>query len=592
MTMVNVVTISVWRDMKTRRVRIALIGERVLNDFIHRGVMKSAINFSACDITMPNQSPSISPRRYNALILITALIAYSSALQGGFIWDDATNITENPLLRNLEGLYYIWFDPGAFRQYYPLTLTGFWAQFQLWETHPFGYHLVNVLVHGFSAVLLFRLLRFLGVAGALLAALLFAAHPANSEAVAWATEFNSVLSGFFYLAGMYLGMRFFGLGETDEENRGSYGSWLQYAGVLALYCCAALSKTSVITFPAALLLLIWWRKGRLSIKDIALSAPFFAVSMVLAVITVHLEEALGTRGVEWAHTPVERFLIAGRVWWFYLGKIVWPFDIVFFYPRWSVNVSSPVQWIYPLAVLGVVAALWGWRKKIGRGPLTAVLFYSGTIFPFLGFFNAYYQRYAYVAQHWQYMASIGLIVLFAALLEKGCARVKEAGAGLFRVASLLIVGVCAFLTWADGFSYKDYETHLVVGLEQSPNAFLPMTNLAAFYRDRGNLETAMKLLKRSLELNPHSAETLIGLGQTFGMQGRHEEAVRHFQEAVKKRPEYPIGYNNLAVSLFELGRLEEARDALEKALELEPDYLDARRNLEFLKTRLSPQQTQ
>ena len=118
------------------------------------------------------------------LFILLTLTAYIPAIQGGFVWDDDSYVTENATLRSLQGLTQIWLNPRSTPQYYPLVFSSFWVEYRLWGLRPTGYHLVNVLLHALSALLLWRLLRDLKVPGALLAAAIFALHPVNVESVA------------------------------------------------------------------------------------------------------------------------------------------------------------------------------------------------------------------------------------------------------------------------------------------------------------------------------------------------------------------------------------------------------------------------
>ncbi len=137
--------------------------------------------------------------RAASLLAITA-VAYAGVAWCGFIWDDNLRVSENPTLRSLAGLPRIWFELAANKQYYPLVFTSFWIEYRLWGADPLGYHLVNLLLHGTGAILLWRVLLALAVPGAWLAAAVFALHPVHVESVAWISERKNVLSGVFYLA--------------------------------------------------------------------------------------------------------------------------------------------------------------------------------------------------------------------------------------------------------------------------------------------------------------------------------------------------------------------------------------------------------
>src|SRR6185312_4849979 len=118
----------------------------------------------------------------------------------------------------------------------------------------------------------------------------------------------------------------------------------------------------------------------------------------------------------------QRVLIAGRVVWFYLGKLLWPAHLSFMYPRWNVSAASLGQWLFPLALAGLLAGL-GRLSRRNRAPLAAALLFVGTLFPALGFINVYPFVFSFVADHFQYLASLGIIALAAA----GISAWRDAG---------------------------------------------------------------------------------------------------------------------------------------------------------------------
>ena len=117
------------------------------------------------------------------LLWILPWAAFGVALGGDFLWDDDRNVTANATLRSLAGLIRIWTDPWANQQYYPLTHTSFWLEYQLYGLWAAGYHAVNLVLQGAVAWQMWRLLRRLALPGAWVAALLFAVHPVHAESV-------------------------------------------------------------------------------------------------------------------------------------------------------------------------------------------------------------------------------------------------------------------------------------------------------------------------------------------------------------------------------------------------------------------------
>ncbi len=308
------------------------------------------------------------------LLAALTIMAYQPAWHAGLIWDDDKHITQ-PELRSLHGLARIWTQLGATQQYYPLVHSVFWAEHKLWGDAATGYHWLNILLHAFSAVLLARILSQLKIPGAWLAAALFAVHPVEVESVAWISELKNTLSGVFYLGAALAYLRF------DRSRSGR-----DYAMALGLFLLGLMSKTVIASLPAALLVVFWWQRGKVPWKRDALPLiPFFIAGIGAGLLTAWVERRfIGAEGSEFNFSIIERILIAGRDVWFYLGKLFWPVDLAFIYPRWNVSQAVWWQYLYPAAGLVLLGVL-VWRRW--RGPLAALLFFVGTLFPALGFFR-------------------------------------------------------------------------------------------------------------------------------------------------------------------------------------------------------------
>ncbi|MCP4901658.1 MAG: O-GlcNAc transferase, partial [bacterium] len=354
------------------------------------------------------------------LLLVLTASAYFPVVSCGFIWDDDAYVERNGNLQGVRGLYRIWFDVTATPQYYPMVHTTYWFEYQLWELKPAGFHVTNVLLHWIAAVLLWRILSLLNVPGAWLIAAVFGLHPVHVESVAWITERKNVLSAVFYLGSALAYLRC---------KLGSGSRWLSTVSLL-LFVAALLSKTVTATLPAALLLILWWKRERLCREDVRELLPFFALSLAFGMLTAWLEvHHVGALGDEWSLTFLERTLLAGKIVCFYIWKLLWPSNLTFIYERWNANFHSAWQLAFPAAVTAVLLTLWGLRNRLGRGPLVAVLFFIGTLFPALDFFDVYPMRYSFVADHFQYLASIGIIALViggaARLLSQAPRRLRS-----------------------------------------------------------------------------------------------------------------------------------------------------------------------
>ena len=510
------------------------------------------------------------------LLLLITLIAYIPAIQGGFVWDDNRYLTENQTLKSLQGLKKIWVNPNSTPQYYPLVFSTFWLEYRLWGLRPTGYHLVNVLLHALSTLLLYRLLLYLNLPGAWLAAAVFALHPVQVESVAWVTERKNVLSGFFYFASAFCLFRFFGIaGERKEKS----GLWWYCAGLL-LFACALLSKTVTCTLPAAMLLVLWWKRDRLRGREVAALAPFFALGLLMGLATVWLEQQqVGAIGPEWSLSLGERFLIAGRALWFYLGKLIWPAELIFNYPRWQVDASVWWQYIYPAGVMFVVLLLWIIRHRVGPGPLVGFLFFCGTLFPALGFFDVYPFRYSYVADHFQYLASVGLIALLVGVLATAASKLPEWPQKITSSLGLIVLLLLGGQTWHQGYVYRDIETLWNDTLEKNPASWMAHNNLGILLTEQGKLKEGIDHYSAALRIKPDHAKAHYNLGNALASQGRLEEAIDHYSEALRIKPDYASAHNNLAVALEKQGKLQEAIDHFYQVLQLTPDQAEPHYNL-------------
>jgi tetratricopeptide (TPR) repeat protein len=508
------------------------------------------------------------------LIVMMVIVSYLPAVQSNYIWDDDDYVTQNETLRSTYGLYQIWFDVGSTPQYYPLVHTTFWLEYRLWGLNAAGYHITNILLHATNALLLWLLLCRLSIRGAWLAAAVFALHPVHVESVAWITERKNVLSGCFYLLAMLSYIQVLGLTKPlsmSQESRVRNNFYL-YLLALLLYLCALLSKTVTCTFPVAILLIMWWKRGSLSLRDCLPLLPFFIIGAGLGLQTVWIEKyGVGARGEEFAYTMVERFLIAGRALWFYLEKLFWPQQLTFFYPRWNVNESSFLQYLFPLSFVALLLVAVLFQKKLGRSTAVALLFYGVTLFPALGFFNVAPMRFSYVADHFQYLASIGPIVLSISLLIVLFKKfpIVQKGTGAVGVGLVLII--LGMLTMQQSKIYNNAETLWKDTIAKNPHSWISYMNLGVTLSARGEFEEALECYRQALRVNPDSAWTHNNIGTMMAEMGKPDLALYHMREALRLKADYPEAYSNLGIIFARQMHYSDAAHYLQMALKLAPE---------------------
>ena len=525
------------------------------------------------------QPPVIEEPRSNrnswifAFVLIIAVtLSYSPAWSGRPVWDDDAYITKVEL-RTLGGLENIWVSPGTTLQYYPLVYSVFWVEYKIWGDTTWPYHFVNILLHALSAILLWRILLRLKIPGAWLAAGIFALHPVQVESVAWISELKNTLSGALVLSSALLYLKF------DESRKRS-----EYTGALALFALALLSKSVIATLPAALLVIFWWKRGKIAWKnDIIPLLPFFALGISSGAFSAWMERTrVGAQGSQFTLSVLDRCLVAGRAFWFYIGKLLWPTDLTFIYPRWHVSHLIWWQYLFPLSALILVVFCWKFRNR-SRGPLAVVLLFAGILFPALGFLNVYPFVYSYVADHFQYLASIAIITAASAgitfLIDKFLAKSRPIIR--YAIPSAVLV-VLAILTWHQAIMYRDAETLYLTTLRRNPDCWLAHNNLCSIFLAKGETDEAFRHAKEAVRLQPEDVEPQIAIGDVLLRKRQPDAAVAHYKKALTIRPDFAEGYSHLGSAYLLSQRFSEAITQYRKTLSLSPRSLAAHNNLAWL----------
>jgi Flp pilus assembly protein TadD len=439
--------------------------------------------------------------------------------------------------------------------------SAFWLEHRIWGDELLGYHLVNIALHASSAFLLALILRELAVPGAIAAACLFALHPVQVESVAWISELKNTLSTVFYLASALVYLRF-----ADTRRRDAYGV------AFLLYVLALLTKSVTATLPASLLIVAWWQRGRLEWRrDAEPLIPFFAIGIAAGLFTAWFERnLLGAQGAGFELTAIERVLLAGRVVWFYLGKLFWPSELMFIYPRWRISQAEWAQYLHPLGVALALLALWSMRRR-SRAPLATLLLFGVALAPALGFVNVFPFRFSFVADHFQYLATIPVIAFVCA-----------AGATLPvpGLILLLLVGIpLAVLANRHAREFASAETLYRATLASNPDAWIAHNNLATLLMAHGQVREAREQYMEALRLDPNVVETQVNVGRVLIEERALPEAIEHLREAVRLDPRHPEAHANLGVALLRQGQLAEAIAEFEQTLRLAPAHALARTNL-------------
>ncbi|MFN7139031.1 MAG: tetratricopeptide repeat protein [Limisphaerales bacterium] len=491
------------------------------------------------------------------LLICLTLLAYGPAINSGFIWDDDVMLTENAAIKSNQGLRTIWFST-ELSDYFPLTSTMFWLEWRLWGLNPTGYNVVNILLHAFSSILLWRLLVQLKIPGAFIAGLIFALHPVCVASVAWIAERKNTLSLLFYLLTLMAYLKF------DEKAQRRF-FWLAFA----CFLLALLAKTSVVMLPCVLLLIAWWKRNSIQREDVIRALPFFAASLVFGLITVWFQSG---RGPIWAKEEADDLLtrVLGGTWatWFYLFKAIIPLNLTMVYPKWTIESSSILSYLPGMIWLGLGGLLWKMREQWGRPILFGLGFFLINLFPVFGVFEMSFLIHSRVADHWQYIALMGVV----ALVSAGLVRTLKAW-NAPQVATVPVIGILLFgLTRNQATVYQDEETLWRDTMEKNPDAWVAYTKLGDQLAQQRQFEEAADLYLRAIEIFPHHPNTHNNRGNVLSFQGRTNEALQHYFQALRLNPEYADAHNNLGVHLLQLGDAPRALSHFEEAISIRPGY--------------------
>lgn len=507
------------------------------------------------------------------LIVIMTFWIYSPAFRGDWLWDDALLVADNALIHDPAGLWKIWFEPSNLFDYQPIEVSVVWLEWHLWGANTLGYHLVSVLLHLLSALLIWRLLGKFGLRLAWLGGLLFAAHPVMVESVAWIAELKNTLSLPPFLLAMCAYM--------DYEEHGKRNN---YRLALGLFFVAMLCKASMVMFPFVILLYAWWRRGRVSLRDLASSLPFMAVSIAVGLLNLwFLQRTTHDLGVGASDIHLggffSRLALAGASISFYVGKCLFPAGLLSVYPQWDIDPFSPAPYVTWIILGGVTLVSWMKRKNWGRHVLLGLGFFLINLALFVGFNVAPYMGFTWVMDHMLYLPIVGLIGLAVAGLEQIELR---CGVALRAGVDMAVAPLLALLAWeSHGYAvhYRNSETLWTYTLQHNPRAWPGHDNLGHELLNQGRIPEAMEQFKQMLEVNPHSFMAHNSLGLGLVKMGRLDEAIGQFQETLRINPDFLDANYNLGTALLVAGQAEKAIPPLERALQINPRNANAHYNL-------------
>lgn len=541
------------------------------------------------------------------LLLLAASLPYVPALNGQYIYDDVLYVRP-PCVVSDGGLHRIWFT-GEPHDYWPVDYSLCWLQWHLFAGKMFGYHVVSVALHALACLVFWAVLARLDVRGAWLAVLLFAVHPVNVGSVAYVAQQKTLLAALFGGLSTWAFVAY-----LDRRTPKSYA--------VALVCCilSIMSKTLAVALPPVLVLLARWRRGRLRRSDLISTAPFFLVALILGIVGAWFKEAHDEATTAAAHTWLEGLVAVSWACWAYLEKAILPIRLLFFYPTFDINLSSPWAYLPGVAIVVGLVGLLCVRRRWAMACWVCLLFFLINLAPSL-YFKAYLRFWQFeVADYYQYPGLLGILVLAAAGLGAIRQRWPRTGWPL-TIATGMIVVLLFVLSWRQAAIYQSEEIACRHTLAHNPNSALAHFDLGKILLEDGRYAESAEHSRRAVELNPQFADAidnlaraLLAMGQvqaawqqaeammrvsgdgaeTYSLLALFAErkdpavALAYHHKAIARAPELLPPRRRLAEALIRQGRVGEAIEVYQQALKLDPANVQILADLDRARTLVQP----
>jgi tetratricopeptide (TPR) repeat protein len=499
-------------------------------------------------------------------ILLGIVTCFSNApvLKNTFTnWDDPNYVTESPFIDLIEkGKWSPYFTENHMGNYHPLSLISLSLDYQSGKFNPLPYHRTNLVLHILNTFLVFLLLyRLIGNSyTAFFTAVLFGVHPIHAESVAWIAERKDVLFTFFFLFALW-----FYTGYSKSNN------YLLYGLSLLFFVGSLLSKGMAVSLAPTLVLIDYFYGRNLkSARVILEKVPFFLLAIVFGCVAIYAQ-SLGpdTEGIP-DYNLFKRLVFAGFASSQYLLKLLWPYDLVAFYPY----PKAEIPFSYCVAFFAVAGLLTGIVVyfRTSKVVLFGIFFFLLNIVLVLQLLPV---GRAIMADRYAYIPSIGVFLLLVYAIEQLWVNWswKVAGATLLTIYAFAL-GVYNYhhvQVWKDSFSLWNYAiAHLPSDVAYN--------NRGVEYNKNGEYTKAIDDFTKSLELNSAHKEAYNNLGVALSNLGRNKEALEAYTNALKIHPTYVNALYNRGNAHAKLNDAEAALKDYDQVLRLDPGYLGVYNN--------------
>ena len=518
------------------------------------------------------------------LLIVVTLAIFSPIGNHEFVWDDRSNVTENPYLRQVTGANVLSFWQRPYQQLYiPLTYT-VWAGIAAFAANPTAgarqglapgpFHMVNLILHTLSVLVVYVILRLLirneWAAGA--GALLFGLHPLQVEAVSWVTGMKDLLGGLLSLVALWQYLVFAGSVGAEgqkEAATGLKGLNVHYRMATSVFVLALLAKPSAVAVPVVAWVLDYGLLKRSSKQSGKLLGGWLLLAVVFIGLTAWVQPVAQVESLSplWA-----RPLIALDALAFYLYKLILPFGLSVDYGRTPALVMERgwayYTWILPV---GLAVLLWVWRAR-ARYFITAAALFAAGLLPVLGLLSFGFQQISTVADRYVYLGMLGPALALAWALSQWTSKVTMAV--VFTVlAALALLSAVQVRYWHDDVTLSQH------ALELNAKSWLAHYYAGTGSARAGAIDEAARHFTAALTLKPGYIDAHFGLGNMLAMKGNLDEAIQHYRTVLEEQPGRAEVYLNLANAFAKVNRLPEAVEQYEKSLQAQSDNAQAHGNL-------------
>ena len=564
------------------------------------------------------------------IILLINLVAYSNSFKTGWHFDDGPNIIGNPDIQISDLSWKSLLkaastSPGGKR---PISYLSFAVNYYLWGEDAFSFHVVNFLIHGFNALLVFRIFSTLlakanpqahtpevGLLSSLAAAL-WSVNPVQTQPVVYIVQRMTLLSSLFSLLSFYLFVQW---------RSGTRGKWYSVLS-LAAWLVAVGNKENAFLLPLSFLAYEWLFTDRkfLRLKNLAVGLAAFICLAGFTIKRYDLVKKIETDYSRREFSMKERLLTQPRIVTFHVSQLLVPVP-----SRLALRheIEKSVSWIAPpttiLSILFLGTVLWMGLAQRSRHPLIC--------FGILWFFSNLLVESTFlplemIYEHRIYLPSVGLFLALAqasvALSNRwpGVSRKHLKYALGFLVLSSAVLSFLRNQVWLDEISlwtdnvqkypasYRSWnnlgtayvksgqawlaEEAFKRALDREPEYPPARVNLAILWKDGGRLDEAYSLIEnfRETKIGTFSAEIYYNMGAIFASKGVLDWAIFHYGQAVNRLPDYSEAHFNLALVYRRAGKKTEARQSFQRFLDHwrgpldSPFVAEARSSIEGLET--------